>query len=90
MHMFISQGALEIEGELLCFVGTLACERWLHITSGITSPVCHQPNTGRAKWNIAGTGINRFIHTLQFHYSSETEWMVRTLSTYDLNSLCEN
>ena len=55
--IIISQGALEIDGELLCFVGTLIYFFWLCITSGIPSPVCHQPNTGRAEWNTDGTGI---------------------------------
>jgi len=52
-----SQGTLEIEGELPCFVGAVTDKYWLHITSGITSPVCHQPNTGRAEWNTDGIGI---------------------------------
>ena len=52
-----SQGTQEIEVELLCFVGTLAHKHWLHITSGIASPVCHQPNTERAEWNTDGTGV---------------------------------
>ena len=61
IHIVTSQRALEVEGELLCFVGALTCKRWLHITSGITPPVCHQPNTGRAEWNTAGTGIDTAV-----------------------------
>ena len=60
-YNYISQGALEIEGELLCFVGALTDKYWLHITSGITSPVCHQPNTGKAEWNTDGTDIYSYI-----------------------------
>ena len=76
---FTSQGALEIEGELLCSVGTLACKCWLCITSGITSPVCHQPNTGRAEWNTDGTGK---VWKLNVSNSTANGCIYITYSTY--------